>query len=87
MQGVLQGPPPLQWVYSIPAFCRGQVKRRAPAVQTLPRDHPTPELGYMLLYTFAYTFLKSIFQGHNGFRKYQRHQNMLKPWVKASAPK
>ena len=31
----LQGPPPLQWVYSIPAFCRGQVKRRAPAVQTL----------------------------------------------------
>ena len=36
LQGVLQGPPPLQWVYSIPAFCRGQVKRRAPAVQTLP---------------------------------------------------
>ena len=35
MQGVLQGPPPLQWVYSIPAFCRGQVKRRDPAVQTL----------------------------------------------------
>ena len=27
--------PALQWVYSILAFCRGQVKRRAPAVQTL----------------------------------------------------
>ena len=34
------------------------------------------ELGHLLLDTFAYTFLKSIFQGHNGFRKYQRHQNM-----------
>ena len=37
-QGVLQGPPPLQWVYSIPAFCRGQGRCRAPAVQTLPRN-------------------------------------------------
>ena len=36
-QGDLQGSSPLQWVYSIPAFCRGQVKRRAPAVQTLGR--------------------------------------------------
>ena len=35
LQGVLQGPPPLQWVYSIPAFCRGQGRCRAPAVQTL----------------------------------------------------
>ena len=32
--GDFAGAPPLQWVYSIPAFCRGQVKRRAPDVQT-----------------------------------------------------
>ena len=30
-----------------------------------------PELGYILLYTFAYTFLKSIFLGHNAFEKSQ----------------
>ena len=29
--------------------------------------HLEPELGYILLYTLAYTFLKLIFQGHNGF--------------------
>ena len=29
------GLPALQWVYSMLAFCRGQGKRRAPAVQTL----------------------------------------------------
>ena len=34
--GGFAGPPALQWVYSILAFCRGQGKRRAPAVQTLP---------------------------------------------------
>ena len=33
--GGFAGPPALQWVYSILAFCRGQGKRRAPAVQTL----------------------------------------------------
>ena len=31
---VCRDPPPLQWANSIPAFCRGQVKRRAPDVQT-----------------------------------------------------
>ena len=36
--GGFAGPPALQWVYSILAFCRGQVKRRAPAVQTLPEE-------------------------------------------------
>ena len=48
--------------------------------------HKIPELGYILLDTFAYTFLKLIFKGHNGFEKFQTYQNMMKPRVKASAP-
>ena len=52
---------------------------------THTRDHLATELGYILLDTFAYTFLKLIFEGHNDFKKFQTHQNMLKPRVKASA--
>ena len=33
------GPPPLQWVYFVPALCRGQVKGRVPAVKTLLITH------------------------------------------------
>ena len=42
----------LQWFYSIPAFCSGQVKRRAPAVQSL-----IPKFGVGKSQTF---FLQAV---------------------------
>ena len=42
-------------------------EREIAKVSNLSRLDPKPELGYILLYTLAYTFLTLIFQGHNGF--------------------
>ena len=42
-------------------------------------------LGWILLDTFAATFLKSIFSGRNAFEKSNTQKNMPKPRVKASA--
>ena len=50
--GGFAGPPALQWVYSILAFCRGQGKRRAPAVQTLIPP-PLPPLNFVRILQFC----------------------------------
>ena len=69
LQGVLQGPPPLQWVYSIPAFCRGQGRCRAPAVQTLYSLDATVDRCRKISTHFIFASLESLIINTSAFVK------------------